>query len=234
MPTTSYSGWDFFNFHVQQELRGGQFVSAESTLVAAGPPLVSQTQAQGTTGGVYPIGLLESVGLNQTKQLQRIFEIGSSRSYFIPGRVIGAVTVGRTFFFGPSLMRVLYAYYRQNATQAIQIGTKAKGAVKTVDGYDVPDPQAALLDGVPISGLHQLRRSPGEDYFFIDLASDMFNQPTGMAIYFKDHNFVSVGAMYLEQCYVQGHNMTISSGSVLVMEGVSMQYDRLVPIKVLI
>ena len=44
MATTSFSNWDFYNFHVQQELVGGQFVSAESTLVAAGPPLVSQTQ----------------------------------------------------------------------------------------------------------------------------------------------------------------------------------------------
>lgn len=232
MATTSFSNWDFYNYHVQQDLNAGQFVSAESTLVAAGPPQVSQTAGGGTTGGIYPIGLLESVGIQQSKQLQRIFEIGSTRSYFIPGRAVGSISIGRTFYFGPSLLRVLYAYYRNN-TNNINIGTTAAGSTINVSGQDVPDPKAVLLDVMEANQMHSLRRTPGEDYFFIELASDLFAQPTGMAIYFKDANSVSVGAMYLEFCYVQGHQISISSGSVLVMEGVSMQYDRIVPIKVM-
>lgn len=231
--TTSYSNWDFYNYHIQEDLVGGQFVSAESTLIAAGPPTAAQTAAGGTTGGIYPIGLLESMGLQQSKQLQRIFEIGSTRSYFIPGRVIGSISIGRTFYFGPSLLRVLYAYYRHNRNN-INFGNTPPGSRITVDGLDVPDPQAALLDNVDPATLHELRRSPGEDYFFVELASDLFNQPTGMAIYFKDQNSTSVGAMYLEFCYIQGHQLNVSSGSVLVMEGASLQYDRIVPIKVLV
>lgn len=232
MPTTSFSNWDFYNFNVQQELSGGQFVNAESTLVAAGPPLASQTTAGGQTGGVYPIGLLESIGVQQSKQLQRIFEIGSSRSYFIPGRVVGSLTLGRTFYFGPSLLRVLYAYYNHDAN-GISFGNLDPGTTKVVDGIEVLDPDARLLDVVEPSTLHQLRRTPGEDYFFIDLASDLFNQPTGMAIYFKDTNFVSVGAMYMEEVMLQGHQISVSSGSVLIMEGSSAQFDRIVPIKML-
>ena len=234
MGTTDFSNWDFHNYHVQQELKGGQFVSAESTLVAAGPPTIDQTSGGGQTSGVYPIGLLESVGIQQSKQLQRIFEIGSSRSYFIPGRTVGSLSIGRTFYFGPSLLRVLYAYYNQpNNSAGIIFGDKAPGATKTVNGQEVMDPGAKLLNVVPAGALHELRRSPGEDYFFVDLASDLFNQPTGMAIYFKDANSTSVGAMYLENCHVQGHNMNISSGSVMVMEGSSMQFERMVPIKML-
>lgn len=233
MPTTSYSNWDFYNFRVQQESRMGQFVSAESTLVAAGPPLASQTSQGGTTGGVYPIGLLESVGVQQSKQLQRIFEIGSSRSYFIPGRVVGSMNIGRTFFFGPSLLRVMYAYYRHNRNN-INIGTQAPGTTRNFgDGFNFMDPDAALIDGIDPGDLHEIRRSPGEDYFFVDLASDLFNQPTGLAIYFKDANFFSVGAMYLQETYIQGHQMSISSGSVLIMEGVSAQFEKIVPIKVI-
>ena len=237
MPTTSFSNWDFHNYHVQQELGGGQFVSAESTLVGAGPPSLTaaninlEANQESQSGNVYPVGLLESVGLQQSKQLQRTFEIGSSRSYFIPGRVIGSITIGRTFYFGPSLLRVLYAYYRNSANN-IDIGTKEFGSV-TIDNTEYLDPDSALLTAYAVGDLHKVRRTPGDDYFFTDLASDLFSQPTGMAIYFKDGNMVSVGAMYLESCYVQGHQMTISSGSVLVMEGVSMQYDRIVPIKVL-
>ena len=241
MGVTSFSGWDFHNFHVQQELRGGQFVSAESTLVGAGPPRISADGTGTATAtaeelSVYPIGLLESVGLQQNRQLQRIFEIGSTRSYFIPGRTIGSISIGRTFYFGPSLLRVLYAYYRQTDADPVQVGVGAAGSTIAVstEGAEIPDPAAALLDTVDPATLHQLKRSPGEDYFFIDLASDLFAQPTGMAIYFKDANTTSVGAMYLEENYVQGHQMNISSGSVLIMEGVSMQYDRIRPVKVLL
>lgn len=233
MGTTSYNNWDFYNFHVQDDLTSGQFVSAESTLIAAGPPSISQTSGNGTTGGIYPIGLLESFGLQQSKQLQRIFEIGSTRSYFIPGRAIGSISIGRTFYFGPSLLRVLYAYYRNN-TNDINIGTKAAGSKVVVDGNSLPDPQATLLDTVEMGKLHKLRRTPGEDYFFIEMASDLFAQPTGIAVYFKDANSVSVGAMYLEYTYIQGHQMSVSSGSVLIMEGVSAQYDRIVPIKMIV
>jgi hypothetical protein len=74
--------------------------------------------------------------------------------------------------------------------------------------------------------------SPGDDYFFVNLASDMFNQATGLAVYFKDSNSNLIGAMYMEDCMVQGHQMNIASGSVLIMEGASMQFDRLLPIKV--
>jgi hypothetical protein len=233
MPTTDFSNWDFYNYHVQQDLQGGQFVSAESTLVGAGAPQITGTagQSASTNPSIYPIGLLETVGVQQSKQLQRIFEIGSVRSYFVPGRVIGSLSIGRTFYFGPSLLRVLYAYYK-NTTNSINIGTKPPGTTKEFDGFLAPDPEAQLLTGP--TALHSLKRTPGEGYFFIDLASDLFAQPTGMAIYFKDANSVSVGAMYLENCYVQGHQLNISSGSVLVMEGASLQYDRIVPIKIMV
>lgn len=239
MATTSFSSWDFHNFHVQQDMKGGQFVSAESTLIAAGPPEIDAGTGTGSAnpsdGTIYPIGLLESVGLQQNKQLQRIFEIGSSRSYFVPGRTIGSVSIGRTFYFGPSLLRVLYAYYRQSSDQPVPVGSADPTSTVNVDGEGgvILDPDAALLSTVEANTLHELKRTPGDGYFWIDLASDVFAQPTGMAMYFKDANDVSIGALYLEDCYVQGHQLNISSGSVLVMEGVSMQYDQIRPIKVL-
>lgn len=235
MPTTSYTNWDFHNYHVTQDVNSGQFVNAASTLVGAGPPTVT-SGATTSNVEVYPIGMLESVGLQQNRQLQQIFEIGSNRSYFVPGRTIGAISVGRTFYFGPSLLKVLYAYYRTPAGSAIPIGTAAAGATKSVgsgaNAAAVPDPAAALLNN-PTTGVG-LHRSPGEDFFFIDLASDLFAQPTGLAIYFKDQSKNTVGAFYLENAYVQGHQMSISSGSVLIMEGVSMMYDKIQPIKVIV
>lgn len=235
--TTSFTNWDFSNVHVQQELQGGQFISAETSLIAAGPPEIGGTSPYSDVTGasvesVYPIGLIENAGLSQSKQLQKIFEVGSSRSYFIPGRVIGSVNLGRMFYFGPSLLRVLYAYYFNN-TNGINIGTDDPSTQITLsDGSSAVSPLARLLNRGG-NAFHQVRSSPGDDYFFINLASDLFNQPTGLAFYFKDANFNSVGAFYLEQLYVQGHQFSVSSGSVLIMEGASAQFDRIVPIKLI-
>jgi hypothetical protein len=236
MATTDFSNWDFSNYHVQSELKGGQFVSAETSLIAAGPPelggnVVASTTA-GQVGNVYPIGLLENAGLSQSKQLQKIFEIGSSRSYFIPGRVVGSVSLGRTFYYGPSLMRVMYSHYKSDAN-GIKVGTEAADSQITLsDGSTAQSPLARLLNKGGDT-FHQLRQSPGEDHFYVNLASDLFNQSTGLAFYFKDANFNSVGAFYLEHVYIQGHQFSVSSGSVLIMEGVSAQYDRIVPIKLI-
>jgi hypothetical protein len=225
MASTSYSGWDFYQYRVAQDLTGGQFVSAESTLIAAGPPHINSEAPSGDL--VYPIGLLESFGLQQSRQLQRIFEIGSTRSYFIPGRTVGSISLGRTFYYGPSLLRVLYAYYKNDT---FSMGTEAVGKAVPAAAGGGPDPKAALLADPAADTLHQLRRNPGYGYLIIDLASDLFAQPMGMAVYFKDANVNTIGGFYVEEAYVQGHQMTVSSGSVLVMEGVSIQYDRLVPL----
>ena len=234
--TTSYSNWNFHNQRVQQEVKGGQFVSAETTLIAAGPPVLDEPNrfnvgATSDNVEAYPIGLLESFGLQQNRQLQRIFEVGSSRSYFVPGRNIGSFALGRTFYFGPSLLRVLYAYY-QNTTNGITIGTAASDAQINIEGHTLPDPKARLLEAGG-ENLHKLFRNPGHDYFFMDLASDLFAQPFGMAVYFKDMNDTALGAFYLQECYVQGHQLTINSGSVLIMEGAQAQYDQLIPIQMI-
>lgn len=242
--TTSIENWDFHNYHVQQELIGGEFVSAETTLIAAGPPRLSDMGAISQPGGggevfepnadlAYPIGLLENVGLSQSKQLQRIFEIGSSRSYFIPGRTVGSVTLGRVLYHGPSLLKTLYAYYSQSGGDLFDFMHKSRSAVmETRDGRYQRDPDAKLLDLQRLQDtLHDVRMRPGFDDFYLNLASDMFNQPCGLMFYFKNGNDEVVGAVYLEECHIQGHQMSISSGSVLIMEGASMQFDRLIPVK---
>jgi len=239
--TTSFNNWDFHNHHVQSELLGGEFVSAETTLIAAGPPRL--TDITGGPGGddstidapnegdmVFPIGVLENVGISQSKQLQRIFEIGSSRSYFIPGRTIGSITLGRVLYHGPSLLKVLYAHYKQSVGD-LQLNHQKEETIN-VGGVQIPNPNKTLLSLPELQAeLHRVKYSPGFDDFWMNLASDIFNQPTGMAIYFRNQLDMTVGAVYLEECYIQGHQMSISSGSVLIMEGVSLQFDRVRPIR---
>ena len=176
---------------------------------------------------------MDSVGIQQQKQVQRIYEVGSSRSYFIPGRVAGGVSLGRVFYYGPSLLRVIYAYYKNEANN-ITIGNEDRSLIDVGTPNERRNPNESLIDlnAINTASIHSVQQSPGDDYFFINLASDIFNQPTGLAIYFKDSNDNLIGAMYLEDCMVNSHRMNISSGSVLISEGSSMEFDRVVPIRV--
>lgn len=222
--TTTLGNWDFHTFHVQADLKGGEFVSAESTLIASGPPDVTSTiNAKATEGiengnlldqQVYPIGVMENAGLTQSKQLQRVFEIGSARSYFIPGRVVGSLNYSRVFYHGVSMLRSMYSYYtssKYNINPA-QLGITFQPG----KGQFVPP---------------DLKVNPGFDGVWLNLASDIFNQPTGNLWYMRDMINRDVAANYYEYMYFQGHQFSISSGSVLLMEGASAQFDRIVPAK---
>ena len=249
--TTSLANWKFFDQHVQSELQGGQFVSAATILVAAGPPRLDDVaRTQGNTLNVpppsgtdsageiaFPIGIVENFGLSQNRQLQRMFEIGSKRSYFVPGRTIGSLSLGRVLFFGPSLLRVLYAYYpidkitaRLPNNVAHKLGnlrTQEQGlGGRTPIVLDEPGfGRGFLSDGTPLPA------SDNAD-FWMNLASDLFDHPTGLMIYLRDAQNDSYGAFYLEDVNLQAHQFNVNASSVLVAEGVSAQYDKLVPINI--
>ena len=46
----------------------------------------------------------------------------------------------------------------------------------------------------------------------------------------KDTRDKPYGAVYLEDCYIETHNMNVDSGSVIIAENLSGQFDRIAPI----
>ena len=116
--------WNFFNRNVQSGLTEGRYMNAAFTMIAAGPPRLSALSgvAEGDESEVsldnfaFPIGVVQSFNLGQNSQIMRLFEIGSERSYFIRGRTMGQIGLGRIMYHGPSLLRVLYAYLKDPST----------------------------------------------------------------------------------------------------------------------
>lgn len=220
---TNITQWDFRSFHVQRELAGGDFINAESILIAAGPPKIrfagdastlrDDPELSEIAAFAYPMGVVENIGVNQAKQIQRLFEIGSKRSYFIPGRNIGSLQLSRTLYNGPSVLRVLFAYYPPD-----KIG---------------PDVARLLTTGAGSRGdefTPQIFTRPGFADAFFNLDSDLFNQPFGIFILILDSDGAPYAAFYLEDAYVNNHAFSVNSSSVLVAEGVAIQYDQLIPV----
>jgi len=218
------SQWSFHERHVQPDIDDfGSFVRAASVLIAAGPAKLSskfsaqlnQEVAPSSLDDIaFPIGVVENFALAQNKQLQTIFEIGSDRRYFIPGRTINNVSLSRVLMDGPSLMKVMYHYY-----------LPYPGAVQSTSGA-----LNGIRYGNALDRVKDIKDLPGQDSMFLNLASDLFNLPIGLLVMFKNNSEDLVSAVYLERCMINSHNMNINASSILVAEAVNIQFDKVVPI----
>jgi hypothetical protein len=242
--TTTLTNWNFNQYHVSSELVGGEFVSAESTLIAAGPPELGMTGITVQESGdveigradvsepgdtVYPIGVVENFGITQALQVQKLFEIGSARAYMIPGKVLGSVSIARAMYSGPSLLKVLYAYYKQNAVTPY-FNHKAYNEV--ISGTNIPHPDRPLLSGEWSSELLAVKTRPGYGHMWLNVASDLFKQPTGIMVYFRNSLDMDFGAIYLESVYLTGHQLSLNSGMNVLMESASMEFENMRPVDV--
>ena len=225
----NFSDWAPYYNYVQGGMVDGKYANAGFTMLAAGPPRIAnigaaafatafpisaQVSGDGANDIVHPIGIIQNFNLTQTRQFSRIFEIGSERSYFIGGRTVGQLGLARVYYHGASLLRVLYAYYKdENGPVTVRPMWPNSGT----DSMDNP---------------HDVVIPPGYENIYLNLASDLFAQPVGLLMYMRDVNQHTLGAMFFEACYIPNHSFQTDSQGVLIQESVSVQYERGVPVGV--
>lgn len=211
-----------FNFkpyeqYVQQGMVDGAHASGAFTLIAAGPPRLLDMPLSdiGQSALAFPIGMIQNMSLSHSRQFNRVFEIGSERSYHISGRTVGQLGLGRVLYHGPSFLRALYAYYLDARTPVV------------VPPFTALSAAAGVLNPNP----HNVKIRPGYSNLYLNLASDLFSQPIGLLIKTMDSNESTIGAVYAEACYVPSHGISTDSQGLMVQEQVSLQFERLVPVR---
>lgn len=220
----SLSQWSPYEDNVQGGMSDGRFMNAAYTVVCAGPPRLSQVGGPEFLGAAlsagsgsedmlaYPIGVIQNFNLSHNMQLSRIFELGSVRSYFIPGRVMGQIGLGRVLYHGPSLLRVLYAYYTDIIPPTFV------------------DPVFSNIGAATVANPHDVIIPPGYENIFLNLASDLFTQPVGLLLLMKDSNEDTLGAGYFESCYIPNHSISTDAMGTLIQEQAGVQFERMVPV----
>lgn len=224
----SYSNWKPYESYLQSGGEGpgmvdGQFLSGAHVGIFAGPPRLATVGGALSLGAaistpdqasqiVYPVGITQNMNLSHNRQFSRIFELGTERSYFISGRTIGQLGLSRILYHGPSLLRVLYAYY-----QDLVPNTIVPSVFPNVGAASMPNPHDVVI-------------APGYENFYMNLASDLFSQPIGLLIVVKDSNQDTYGAFYLESCYIPNHSLATDAQGVIMQESVGVQFELLVPI----
>jgi hypothetical protein len=83
-----------------------------------------------------------------------------------------------------------------------------------------------------MANMHQVIVPPGFENLFLNLASDLFNQPIGLMIYMRDSNLDTMGCIYLEECYIPSHTWTTDAQGTIVQEQAGIQYERVMPVSV--
>lgn len=218
------SQWSPYTDYVQSGMTDGRFQNAAYTLLAAGPPrlanipggaLLTGAALAGGTSPVsdsiaLPMGLIQNFSMSHNSNIQRVFELGSHRSYFIPGRTMGQLQFSRIMYHGMSLLRIMYAYYSDLIPPTI---------------VNSAFPNLGVL-----GGLHDVKIPPGYENVFLNLASDLFMQPMGIMMMMKDSNEDTLGAGYFEACYVPNHSLSTDAMGTIIQESVAVQFERMVPI----
>ena len=216
MPLTNK--WEPYNRYVQQGMVDGAYASGAFTLICAGPPRIFDNSGLSSllsNNLTYPIGMVQNVAISHNSQFNRVFEIGSERSYFIRGRTTGQISLGRVLYHGPSILRALYASYLD-----------AQGGVKVSPINNDQFAAAALHPNK-----HDVKIQPGYENLYVNLASDLFNNPIGLLIKTMDSNEKTIGAVYAEGCYIPSHTLSMDSQGLMVQEQVAIQFERLIPVK---
>lgn len=224
----SFSNWAPYTNYVQSGgagpgMKDGLHLTGAMVGIFAGPPRLSTvggalslgaaiTSPESASQIVYPVGITQNFSLSQNRQFARIFELGSERSYFIGGRTVGQVGLSRVMYHGPSMLRVMYAYYQDLLPPTVVPAVFPNvGAGAMVNPHDVKVP-------------------PGYENFYINLASDLFLQPVGLLVIMKDTNENTYGAFYLEACVIPNITTATDAQGIVAQESASLQYEQLVPI----
>ena len=196
-------------------LETGKVVQAQYCAIGAGPPRLDMMGDASTP--VRFVGKVQNWNINQAQQVQQLFEIGSNRSYMVAGRSSLSLSLSNMLIHGPNLLRCLYAYYPAQTISAV---------TDSLGGLDY-DPDAFKTGNVDF---HTVIEQPGYANFWANLHSDIFKMPIGLLIYLADTNLTTYGALYLENGLINSHGMSTSADGTLIMEQVSMTFERPVPV----
>ena len=209
---------------------GSDFLSSESTVMFSGP---AEYDAE-AVANLVPIGLVQNVQVSQQKQIQQLFEVGSRKPFFVPGRTVVSGGIARILFDGPSLM---YAMYLKGANGSVALINPSGGAwspISKLAARDYPAdlaPGGTIGDGASLGGYGNddgtvtfkkgANTAPMPSYFFINLSSSFFNRPTGLGFVLYDMENEPYGGFYLENCYIQAHTFSVASQQTVLVENVS-------------
>ncbi len=201
--TEDHSTWKFQRSHIERLMDHAALTSAhpDDTLILAGPARYGLTPAGGASKDFF----------------EKLLPIGMVQSFNAvlqkPTQPMQAIGSARTFYVSGK------AQGNANMARLFVNGRNMLRVLYT----------NAMQAGLDVSGFDDKAATEGDSTFFINLDSELFLIPFGMACFFRDKLHNSIGAFYLELCALNSYNIGFNAGQNLILEQVSMLFDRALP-----
>jgi hypothetical protein len=88
----------------------------------------------------------------------------------------------------------------------------------------------ALMAGIDPSKFDDRASTSAKDMFVINMDSELFKIPFGLAVFFRDKIHDALGALYMEACLMTNWSVGVTAGQSMIMENVNIIADRIIPI----
>lgn len=204
--TKGVLSWDFQNHYVERAMDNAAYEAAhpDDTLVLAGPARFNSMDKSGsaTAAGV---STLLAIGMLQSIQFNQ------SK----PTQPMMAIGSGRSFFVSGK------------AQTQWNIGRLF------INGRNL----LRVLYHNAIAGnlyVHEFDDKPAfakNSQFFINLDSELYYIPFGLAAFFRNKAHDHVGSFYAELCMINNYAVGVNAGQSMILENVSGMADRLLPME---
>jgi hypothetical protein len=204
--TTGVESWKFQENYVEREMDNAAYSAAhpDDTLVLAGPPrrgtVVPNTAGSGTTAVQ---GSLLAIGMLQSIQFTQ------SK----PTQPMMAIGSGRSFFVsGKAQTQWTIARLFINGRNLLRVlyHNAVKASIQ-VQNFDDPAAKSANSN------------------YFINLDSELYYIPFGLACFFRNKSHDLVGSFYAELAMINSYAVSANAGQNMILENVSGLADRLLP-----
>ena len=202
------ANWDYKRHHVQpyHNAEATSQLGSKAVLIAVGPPTNDMKVADRKP---IVMGFVQNLSMQQQKQIMEVFEVGSERRYFVDNPTRNMMQLSRALISGPSLLKIVGSGMIHGANGLDEV--PAGGA----KGGDINSPGAAA-----------------DANLWINLAADLFSNPLGIELQFKefqgDGDSTTYGTIYLQNCKVQSHGLSMQSQQWMLQEDMSLIFEHVI------
>jgi hypothetical protein len=205
--TKGVKNWVFQNNHIERHMDNAAYEAAhpDDTLVLAGPP---RRDSLGGGTGESPgdsasVGTLLAIGMLQSVQFTQ------SK----PTQPMMAIGSGRSFFVSGKA---------QTQWNIARLFVNGRNLLRVL--Y-----HNAVAAGVDVSRFDDQAAIKNNAQYFINLDSELYYVPFGLAAFFRNKAHDVVGAFYCELSMINSYAIGMTAGQNMILENVSGMADRLVP-----
>ena len=200
--TKGVNSWVFQQNHVERHMDNAAYEAAhpDDTLVLAGPPRKPANSSQAASDT--PASLL-AIGMLQSVQFTQ------SK----PTQPMMAIGSGRSFFVSGKA---------QTQWNIARLFVNGRNLLRVL--Y-----HNAVAAGVDVSKMDDPAADKNTSQYFINLDSELYYVPFGMAAFFRNKAHAVVGAFYCELAMINSYAVGMTAGQNMILENVSGMADRLLP-----